>query len=229
MSWVTQAKNLAECANLRGYLATRWFAVDDSIRTAAARFKVDPDLLAAVAFVESKWNPSAKSPVGAAGLFQTMPSTGKNLAAQLGIAYAPFAAGYSALYGGLYLSKLLKRYDNPEHAIAAYNAGPGAVDKYGGIPPFAETQRFVPAVTTAYKAIKLARLRCATGYGIVPWWGRKSYSYSGSGSSSEPRPRPSPRPQPSPEPSPAASGGGAGLLVLLAIVGVGFFASGGDR
>lgn len=106
---------------------------------------VDRALLAAVVEVESAYNPRAVSKAGAKGLMQLMNST----ALSLGVAdvFDP----YQNLFGGArFLRGLLDRYGGSlPLALAAYNAGPGAVDRFGGVPPFAETQAYVPRVLAA--------------------------------------------------------------------------------
>jgi cell wall-associated NlpC family hydrolase len=108
---------------------------------AGARRGVAPSLLAAVAKAESGFDPTAVSPVGAQGLMQIMPSTAKGLGIDPGDP-AQAVDGAARL-----LREYLDKYDgSPELALAAYNAGPGAVAKYGGVPPYAETQRYVRTV-----------------------------------------------------------------------------------
>jgi soluble lytic murein transglycosylase-like protein len=101
---------------------------------------VRPDLVRAVVQVESAYNPYAVSPKGAAGLMQLMPGT----AQQFGVKNA-FNPEENIRAGVAYLRQLLDRYaNNEELALAAYNAGPGAVDKYGEtVPPYRETQNYV--------------------------------------------------------------------------------------
>ena len=101
---------------------------------------VRADLVRAVIQVESAFNPRAVSPKGAMGLMQLMPAT----AAKFGVT-DPFNPGENIRAGVSYLRQLLDRYDNNEQlALAAYNAGPGAVDKYGSkVPPYKETQNYV--------------------------------------------------------------------------------------
>lgn len=99
-------------------------------------------LLAAVAKVESGGNPNAVSPKGAQGMFQIMPATAKELGVN---ALDPTQAANGA---ARYLAQNLKRFGSPELALAAYNAGPGNVQKHGGIPPFKETQDYVKRVQT---------------------------------------------------------------------------------
>jgi soluble lytic murein transglycosylase-like protein len=104
---------------------------------------VRPDLVRAVVQVESAFNPNARSPKGAIGLMQLMPAT----AQQFGVrnAYNPTE---NVRAGVAYLRQLLNRYDNDEQlALAAYNAGPGAVDKHGQhIPPYRETREYVSKI-----------------------------------------------------------------------------------
>ena len=114
---------------------------------AGTKYGVSPKLLAAIAKVESNYNPRAVSPAGAQGLMQLMPST----AAGLGVnALDPSQAVDGAAQ---MLSGLLKQFNSTPLAIAAYNAGAGAVQRYGGIPPYAETQAYVPKVEAALAAL----------------------------------------------------------------------------
>lgn len=111
-------------------------------QAAARREGIDPALLRAVAETESSFNPQAVSAAGAKGLMQLMDATAKSL----GVADA-FDPAQNIAGGAKYLKQLLQRYsgDAPK-AVAAYNAGPGTVDQYGGIPPYAETQNYVQRV-----------------------------------------------------------------------------------
>lgn len=112
-----------------------------------AKYGVSAKLLAAVAKVESNYNAKAVSPAGAQGLMQLMPAT----AAGLGVdAFNPTEAVDGA---ARMLSSLLKEFGSQSLALAAYNAGGGAVRKYGGIPPYAETQAYVPKVQAALAAL----------------------------------------------------------------------------
>ena len=112
------------------------------ISAAAARNGVDPGLLTALIRQESGFDPNAGSPAGAQGLAQLMPGT----AAGLGVTN-PFDPVQSIEGGAKYLRQQLDRFGgNVEHALAAYNAGPGAVARFGGVPPYAETQNYVRKV-----------------------------------------------------------------------------------
>ena len=116
----------------------------DLIETVALKHGVDPELVHAVVQAESNYQPRAKSPVGARGLMQVMPTTAKDLG--IHNLYDP----HNNLEAGVqYLKFLLARFDLTR-ALAAYNAGPANVRKYGGIPPFAETQNYVKKVSTTY-------------------------------------------------------------------------------
>jgi len=115
--------------------------------------RIDARLVVAMVAVESSWQPAAVSPAGARGLGQLMPQT----AAELRVDAADPEAN---LHGTVtYLAALLDRYrrfpaqDRYERAIASYNAGPQAVDRYGGIPPYAETQLYVRRVIALWRRL----------------------------------------------------------------------------
>ncbi len=119
------------------------------------RNRVDPRLVMAVVTVESHWNVHARSWAGALGLGQLMPQTARTLGVDPN-------SGRSNIYGlTVYLHRLLSLFHDArqpmQEAIASYNAGPLAVKHYGGIPPFAETQRYVVKVLAAWHGFK-ARL-----------------------------------------------------------------------
>ncbi|MGY1808924.1 lytic transglycosylase domain-containing protein [Blastococcus sp. SYSU D00669] len=116
--------------------------------SAAARHGVDASLLAAVASQESGFDSRAVSPAGAQGLMQFMPATAKGLGVD---AFDPASAVDGA---ARYLASLQRQFGSTELALAAYNAGPGNVRRYGGVPPFSETQNYVRAVMSKAEAYR---------------------------------------------------------------------------
>jgi hypothetical protein len=120
--------------------------IEQMIREVSDRYHVDPALVRAVIQTESNWNSSAISRKGARGLMQLVPGT----AQQLGVNNA-FDPQQNLDAGVRYLHKLLERYNGDlDKALAAYNAGPGAVDRAGGIPRYRETREYVQKVTDSY-------------------------------------------------------------------------------
>ena len=116
-------------------------SLDGEIAEAARMHRVDPRLVRAVAAQESGFNQAARSPKGAVGVMQLMPAT----AAALGVDALDRRGNVQG--GAAYLSRMLERFGGDVRlALAAYNAGPGAVLRYGGLPPFAETQAYVRKV-----------------------------------------------------------------------------------
>jgi peptidoglycan DL-endopeptidase CwlO len=116
--------------------------------SAAGRHGVDASLLAAVASVESNFDAGAVSPAGAQGLMQFMPDTARGLGVS---ALDPASAVDGA---ARYLKQLTGQFGSTELALAAYNAGPGTVSRYGGIPPYAETQNYVRNVMSKAEAYR---------------------------------------------------------------------------
>jgi soluble lytic murein transglycosylase-like protein len=111
------------------------------LQDAAGRAELSPALVEAVAWRESGFRRDALSPAGAIGEMQLMPGTAR------GLGVDPHDSRQNYTGGATYLSGLLKRYDGDMvRALAAYNAGPKAVDRYRGVPPYKETQDYVAAI-----------------------------------------------------------------------------------
>lgn len=119
---------------------------DDLIARVSKRHQVPPALVKAVIHAESAFDPRAVSPKGAMGLMQLMPDTAK----LLGV-HEPFRADANVQGGTRYLRALHDRYGSWTHTLAAYNAGPSAVDRYQGVPPYRETREYVKRVLSYYR------------------------------------------------------------------------------
>jgi soluble lytic murein transglycosylase-like protein len=125
--------------------------IEDLVAAESATNRLHPELLYSVIAAESNFNPRALSAKGAIGLMQLMPETAADLEVN------PHDPAENVQGGALYLRFLLNKYagskDQLVRAIAAYNAGPAAVDRYNGIPPFPETQNFVSRVLKRFVAL----------------------------------------------------------------------------
>jgi soluble lytic murein transglycosylase-like protein len=115
--------------------------ISQAIQEASTRHSVSAPLVEAVAWQESRFNQAAVSPKGALGVMQLMPATARRLGVDARDARANIEGG------ALYLSQMLQRFEGDiPRALAAYNAGPEAVQRYGGVPPYAETRAYVRAI-----------------------------------------------------------------------------------
>jgi soluble lytic murein transglycosylase-like protein len=129
--------------HLNPALLVPWRAYNEIIDRAAERYDISPALIRSVMQTESAFNPIAVSSAGAMGLMQLMPE----LAEEFGVE-DPFDPEQNIMAGARYLRQLLRMHDgNVRLAVASYNAGPGAVARYGAIPPFEETREYVKRVT----------------------------------------------------------------------------------
>ena len=130
----------------------RYWAIEPLITQVAKQHGMEPALLKALVAVESAYNPMAMSKAGARGLTQVIPSTAISLGQHPD---ALWDSRQSLTTGAYYLAAQWYTFRNWPQAIAAYNAGPGAVKKYGGIPPYAETQAYVNNVLYLYNRFRL--------------------------------------------------------------------------
>ena len=133
------------------------------IDATARTHDIDPLLLHAIARVESRHDPAAVSPAGAIGVMQVMPATGNRFGA--GSAQMLRDPAVNVAVGAVYLKTLQRRYGNDlPLVLAAYNAGEGAVDRYGKhVPPYAETQAYVRQVLAEYTLMRQAAARASGG------------------------------------------------------------------
>jgi soluble lytic murein transglycosylase-like protein len=129
------------------------FSIPEIVHRTSTRFQLDPDFVASVIRAESEFNPHAISRKGARGLMQLMPQT----AAQLGVKNA-FDPQSNVEAGTRYLRDLLVQYHgDAQKALAAYNAGPEPVQRYGGVPPYRETRAYVTRIINDYNRTKRAQ------------------------------------------------------------------------
>ncbi len=127
--------------------------ISDVVNETSERYRLDPDLVNSVIKAESDFKVRAVSPKGAQGLMQLMPGT----ASQLGVPNA-FDPAANVDGGAKYLRELLERYNfDLVKALAAYNAGPQRVEKYGGVPPYYETRAYVARIVKDFNKKKIAK------------------------------------------------------------------------
>lgn len=124
-------------------------SLDQFVGKVSRQEGVDQDLVKAVIQTESSFNPNARSKDGAIGLMQLMPETARELGVE-----NPKNPRENIKGGVKYLGKMMDRYGSVEKALAAYNAGPKAVDRHGGVPPFDETQNYVKKVLSTFRQLK---------------------------------------------------------------------------
>ena len=133
----------------RLHIAAPQFTFSDIVSAAARRHRLNPAFIKSIIAAESAFSPTAVSPKGAVGLMQLMPATAREFGADPGVPEQNIDAGAH------YLSWLMQRYshrkDQLRRVIAAYNAGPGAVEHYRGVPPYRETRVYVARVLRFFK------------------------------------------------------------------------------
>ncbi len=147
MATIGRPTAVVSCRNMTASkLEKRANTYKDAIEAYSIAYEVDPRLVKAIIATESCFDKKAISSVGARGLMQLMPATAKELGVK-----DSFDSNQNIRGGIKYFSQMLTRFnDNTELALAAYNAGPGAVEKYGGIPPYTETKGYVKKVLKRY-------------------------------------------------------------------------------
>lgn len=156
----TRKRRLAQDDNLRPAVGA---GIDAVIHQASDRHGIDADLIGSVINAESGFRRKAVSAKGARGLMQLMPST----ASRLGVTDS-FDVGANVDGGARYLRELLARYHNHMiQALAAYNAGPGRVSQYGGVPPYRETRVYIARVVREFNRRKMAERKASSEY-LVP-------------------------------------------------------------
>lgn len=134
----------------KSFISQQQKAYQHVIRSYAAKYGVEEALIYSVVKQESCFNEKALSRAGAIGLMQLMPATASHLKVK-----DPWNPEQNIHGGVKYLSRMLKRFKgNKKYALAAYNAGPGKVERYGGIPPYRETQHYVKKIMADYKRMK---------------------------------------------------------------------------
>ena len=147
--WVLYAAEEKETTNLTFVGKPRPKSLEEIIHETALIYGVDADLVKAIVRTESNSNPLAVSRRGAQGLMQLMPATARKLSVD-----APFDPRQNIIGGVKYVKSLLRTYGDLKLVLAAYNAGPKAVRKYSGVPPYRETKQYIKKVMKYYKRFK---------------------------------------------------------------------------
>jgi hypothetical protein len=145
-----ESKELLEALYKKLYSKEKSKDISETIKSAAEATGLDASLIKAVIAQESEFNKNATSSKGAMGLMQLMPKTAEILGVD-----DPYDVEENVLGGARYLKMLMNKYNNDLNlSLAAYNAGPNAVDKYGSVPPYEETQDYVSKVLKYYNEFK---------------------------------------------------------------------------
>lgn len=217
MTWADECVvPLDEAFGLSPELTRRIAAALPFVERYAKRNNLAVDLVLGVIYVESRFNPRAASPAGAAGLMQIMPKTFEYIASRVRLPSADRLDPETSIAAGTWLlASLLRRYKmSVTLALAAYNAGAGNVDKHGGVPPFVETRNYVKAVPRAAENFRIARTQRCRGYQEEPLTWSTQGRGRGGGTR---RPRRQPPTAPPMPPPPASDGMGAAVLLALGL------------
>lgn len=161
--WVFYARETGYVPTIRFDKQGKPKSLDEIVEEIADKFTINANLVKAIIVAESNCNPDAISKKGAQGLMQLMPQTAR----QLKVA-RPFDPRENIVGGVKYIKGLLAAYGDLRLALAAYNAGPAAVQKYAGIPPYRETIRYVKKVIHHYKKFSADPTLRVAGAGTAP-------------------------------------------------------------
>jgi soluble lytic murein transglycosylase-like protein len=156
--WTLYAVEAKQKNELKFVCRPKEKSLDEIIQEAALIYGVDADLIRAIVRVESNSDPYAVSRRGAQGLMQLMPATAKSMCV-----HAPFDPRSNVGGGARYIKDLLTAYGDLKLALAAYNAGPAAVKKYAGIPPYRETKQYIKKVLKHYNRLRKHKKYKAAG------------------------------------------------------------------